>query len=68
MTMEDLALLNSLVARARRHLRDFDEKHDPDDYWQYDALWKELKDDWGLELPPYKGYDPTSPLKPVRSS
>ena len=68
MTMDDLAELNSLVARARRHLRDFDQTGEPEHYWLYEAIWRDLKDGpWKLELPPFKGYHPTTPIAPVPS-
>lgn len=65
-TMEDLVEINALIARARRHLRDFDTSTSPDDYFQYEALWRELKEQYGFELPPYKGYRPTSPVVPLK--
>lgn len=66
MNIEQLTEINALVARARRHLRDFDGSTNPDDYFQYEALWRELKEQYNFELPPFKGYHPGSAVYPLK--
>ena len=68
MTMDELTELNALVARARRHLRDYDQSAQASDYWQYHELYMELRDGWNMQLPPFLGKRPgglSKPLNPV---
>ena len=63
--MDDMVEANAMLARARRHLREFDTTHDPGEYWCYQQLWSDLKNAYGIEMPAFRGYKPTGPISPV---